>query len=493
MNKLDFLTSAPETNPRKETPSIGEHCSRLWEIVKKVTFVGVLAILGCFGAAGITFGIAGVVGLPLLIVGGSGLLIGAALGTLILLAVSLVKKSRPVSSPEQGLTKSTHQITITPTDHQDETANNQQSGQRTLPICVGKLPTIKKMEKNLKCAQDSLKVENSDNANTKKAKFSFKQESDVYRNHEETSGTSSYETLRNSGCSILGTELGIASSQGKRRSMEDEDLAVQIDFKIGSEPYQGVLSGVFDGHGGKSCSAFVKANIKDYMINALESYEAESLSHELVYHSFIDCVQKLHETFIDTKGPTANEFAGTTATISLIVNRTLYVANIGDSRTILIEKDEGNIVAMSDDAKIGASPIPSSNNKKQFRYNERFTKKVGKKGARIILNTRIQHPDYPRQSIAVGAAIGDPDYKMLSRVPQVTYFELEPSKSYCVVHACDGLWDVATTNAVGEAVREELLRNQPSESIAAKLVKNAIRCGSKDNVSAVVIVIPSQS
>ena len=64
---------------------------------------------------------------------------------------------------------------------------------------------------------------------------------------------------------------------------------------------------------------------------------------------------------------------------------------------------------------------------------------------------------------------------------------LEEFRGGYLVLACDGLYDVATTDEVGKAVQKMEQDNETVENMAKRLVYNAIRCGSKDNVTAMVV------
>lgn len=139
--------------------------------------------------------------------------------------------------------------------------------------------------------------------------------------------------------------VGIASCKGSRETMEDADLATtgSIELKDGSHPFE--LYGVFDGHGGAEASSFVKKNLARYLLNELEQRNRDGLTDEGIYHALKACCIKLDADYVCPEGMDD----GTTAAIALILDGKIWIANVGDSRTILIK--DGKPLQASEDAK----------------------------------------------------------------------------------------------------------------------------------------------
>ena len=252
---------------------------------------------------------------------------------------------------------------------------------------------------------------------------------------------------------IGGTNVGIASCQGSRPSMEDADLVTDGSINTKPDAYPFKLFGVFDGHGGAWASSFVKENLSDYLIKELESRCKDGLTEEGIFHSLKECCKKLHA---DYQG-----FDGTTATIALIINDRLWVANVGDSRTILVNQD-GTAIQASEDAKPAI---------------KRYQAKIENLGGHVVLN-RVNG------FLAVARAIGDKNVLGVVPDPKITDYPL--NFKYLVL-ACDGLYDVATTDEVGAAIKEMHDKGESPENMAKRLVQTAIQRGSSDNVSVIVI------
>jgi protein phosphatase 1L len=165
--------------------------------------------------------------------------------------------------------------------------------------------------------------------------------------------------------------------------------------------------------------------------------------------------------------------SGTTATVVLMLDGTLWTANVGDSRTILVDSSSGT-AQLSEDAK------PS---------DPRYQKGIEKRGGVIDFN---QIPPRINGSLAVARAIGDANVGPgVSSRPKITKMLLSQihSGSHLVL-TCDGIYDVASTRQVGRAVRVQGALKKNPLSIARDLVFSAYRAGSEDNLSALVVCIP---
>lgn len=258
-------------------------------------------------------------------------------------------------------------------------------------------------------------------------------------------------------------QVGMAHCQGLRNTMEDADLATQIQFKVKDHVHQAEIFGIFDGHGGAQASAFLKKHLAHYLTLALESQNQETLTEEGVFKALKACFKQLDE---DYQGDD-----GSTATIAFLLYEKIWIANVGDSRTILVK--EGITTQASEDA---TPNIP------------RYRKKIEDLGGKVSYG-RING------QLAVARAIGDKNIIgfhsgkcCVSPMPKITNYPLAEFKDGYLVLACDGLYDVASSDDVGKAVQLMAAKNMSPRRMAANLVYHAIRhYGSSDNVSAMVV------
>ena len=146
--------------------------------------------------------------------------------------------------------------------------------------------------------------------------------------------------------------------------------------------------------------------------------------------------------------------AGCTSVVAVLLGGTLYVANAGDSRAVLCRKGgEGH--DMSVDHK------PTLEGEK----------------ARILAAGGFVADGRVKGSLALSRAIGDigfkqtpgigPEAQMVTALPEVRVEQLLPGDEFLVL-ACDGIWDVMTSQQVVDFVRERLgLGHAPSAVCAA--------------------------
>ena len=93
--------------------------------------------------------------------------------------------------------------------------------------------------------------------------------------------------------------------------------------------------------------------------------------------------------------------------------------------------------------------------------------------------------------LGVGRAIGDKSVPGITARPKITTYTLPPPKpgeSRHLILTCDGIPDVCSNRQIAKAVFNQ--KGTPKE-LAEKLVTAAFRAGSADNLSAMVIQLPT--
>jgi len=103
--------------------------------------------------------------------------------------------------------------------------------------------------------------------------------------------------------------------------------------------------------------------------------------------------------------------------------------------------------------------------------------------------------------LALSRSIGDGEYKgalkqefwqrefsddLVIAEPDIVTTELGEDDDFLLL-ACDGLWDVMDNQAAVDFVSAEYLRASSAEKIARRLVKEALRLGSQDNITLVIV------
>uniref|UniRef100_A0A7N6BHW4 Protein phosphatase 1L n=1 Tax=Anabas testudineus TaxID=64144 RepID=A0A7N6BHW4_ANATE len=258
--------------------------------------------------------------------------------------------------------------------------------------------------------------------------------------------------------------VAVYSIQGRRDHMEDR-FEVMTDIVNRSHPS---IFGVFDGHGGEAAADFAKAHLPEALRQQLLAYEREK--EERGGHSYPSILEQqiltLDREMLDKLSATYNE-AGTTCLVALLSDKELTVANVGDSRGVLCDKD-GNA-------------IPLSHDHKPYQLKER--KRIKKAGGFISFNGswRVQG------ILAMSRSLGDYPLKNLNVVipdPDIMSFDLNKLQPEFMILASDGLWDTFSNEEAVRFIRERL--DEPHFG-AKSIVLQSFYRGCPDNITVMVV------
>ncbi|CAA7023259.1 unnamed protein product [Microthlaspi erraticum] len=243
---------------------------------------------------------------------------------------------------------------------------------------------------------------------------------------------------------------GYASSAGKRSSMEDffETRIDGIDGEIVG------LFGVFDGHGGARAAEYVKRHLFSNLITHPKFIsDTKSAIADAYNHTDSELLKSENSQTRD---------AGSTASTAILVGDRLLVANVGDSRAVICRA--GNAFAVSRDHK-----PDQSDERERIENAGGFVMWAGTWRVGGVL--------------AVSRAFGDRLLKQyVVADPEIQEEKIDDSLEFLIL-ASDGLWDVFSNEEAVAVVKEV---EEPEES-AKKLVGEAIRRGSADNITCVVV------
>ena len=131
---------------------------------------------------------------------------------------------------------------------------------------------------------------------------------------------------------------GTCSMQGWRITMEDKHLAIPNFFSNFS------LFAIFDGHGSDETSKFCKENFAEIL------KQNSNLKKDKIKLALEESFLKLDNLLKSEKESKKYEISGCTANILLFNKKKYYIANIGDSRTILHKKNK-EVISLSIDHK----------------------------------------------------------------------------------------------------------------------------------------------
>ncbi|KAK1399446.1 Protein-serine/threonine phosphatase [Heracleum sosnowskyi] len=243
---------------------------------------------------------------------------------------------------------------------------------------------------------------------------------------------------------------GYSSFRGKRASMEDF-----YDLKTSKIDGQTVcLFGIFDGHGGSRAAEFLKDHLFEKLMKHPEFLTNTKLAISQTYQQTdTDFLESEKDTFRDD---------GSTASTAVLVGNHLYVANVGDSRTVI--------------SKAGKA-IPLSEDHKPNRSDER--QRIENAGGVVMWAGTWRVGGV----LAMSRAFGNRMLKQFVVAEPEIQDQVIDEEFELLVLASDGLWDVVPNeDAVSLATSEE----EP-EAAARKLTETAFTRGSADNITCIVV------
>lgn len=264
----------------------------------------------------------------------------------------------------------------------------------------------------------------------------------------------------------------VSSTQGKRRSMQDTHLAGALKVTINGENLSFPIFDVFDGHYTDKCAKYLAENLKVYLQEIMsETFDDKDISDLELFNILKKTFVELGEGFIQSNDGYYE--GGSTACIALIIKDHIWVANVGDSRAILSTPEQA--IALSEDASLDL---------------EKYTKGVNKRGQFVEYD---DHDILRVRNLNMARAVGhfEEDSGVNPRAKIIKYPLEDISEEDYLVIACDGLWNVASSNQVSQTIQEEAETTPSSKEISSLLAKKAYNSGSQDNISVMVIKFKS--
>ena len=236
---------------------------------------------------------------------------------------------------------------------------------------------------------------------------------------------------------------------GERDYMEDQGKSIE---NLNGDPNQ-ILFCLFDGHGGGEVSEFLKNNFSEYMKKTLpfKNYPSD----------FAKLFKLLDKKVESLNAPEAGSTAGIAYIEKINGKRFLYCANVGDTRSILIKKNN-RILRLSYDDRVS-----------DRKEKERIIKQGG-----IIFNGRIYG------QLMLSRCFGDWSIKEYGVIvlPHVARIELTSDDLYLIL-ATDGVWDVLSDDDIVKLTQI----NSNSLGICKNIVIESLNRESEDNISCFVI------
>ena len=268
------------------------------------------------------------------------------------------------------------------------------------------------------------------------------------------------------------------SMLGKRPTNEDQHEIIQNLDGAKDELKNISIFGIFDGHGGKDVSKYLKNKLPQYFTMSHMNYDTNN--HDKL-KKYIEKVYDHVQTSLEKKLKNKSYNIGSTALVCLFYKKNKKInydiINVGDCRAVKCNKDS-----------IG---IPLSKDHKPHLVDEKA--RIEKLGGEIIFDGE----DWRIKDLSVSRAFGDMDATpYVTHKPEIFKYSLKQNDKFIIL-GCDGLWDVLSNQDAVDFVINELntidkltdMYGYSKKNIANQLANYAINSGSFDNVSVIIIFL----
>jgi len=255
------------------------------------------------------------------------------------------------------------------------------------------------------------------------------------------------------------------SLQGKRESNEDQHfIYTNLDGKDKSTNNVNVL-GVFDGHGGKIVSKYIKETLPNYFI---KKFSDNIFTKPEKYSKYVNKVFDVIQSKLKSEHPRAATYSGSTS--CLIVHCEdkypfLWIMNVGDSRGVLSNKN-GLAFQLSKDHK------PNTPDEKS---------RIEGLGGKIVYDG----VDWRVKDLSLSRSFGDLECTpYVTHLPQVFRYKLNSGDKFLIL-ACDGLWDVVSNQDAVDFI-QDLEKKSFKGNYSKALCEYSLAKGSLDNVTVII-------
>ena len=319
------------------------------------------------------------------------------------------------------------------------------------------------------------------------------------------------------------------TTKGKRNYNEDRVSIIYnipkppgyLESKNNNMPWPNCsFFGLYDGHGGSRACDFLRDNLHKYIINDkyFPSNPQKAIANGFIY------AEKLF--FKNYKGI---DSSGSCAIVVVVIEKRVYIANVGDSRAILSSKNGSKFYALSRDHRPGdekeykrildaggkiykteyeyqSKPLYNnninSNNNRSTRNNNNnsnnsFNKRINyNKPSSIIGPLRV----IPGK-LSVSRTIGDIEAKdpkfggnpnVIISIPEIKYFDNTDKNDFILIF-CDGIYEKLKNKDINDCIWDEIKKKKFGDIhnmagyCVEKLINKCIAEDSTDNLTAIMI------
>ncbi|KAF9267446.1 PP2C-domain-containing protein [Marasmius fiardii PR-910] len=264
----------------------------------------------------------------------------------------------------------------------------------------------------------------------------------------------------------------VSEMQGWRITMEDAH-AIKLDLDESPEDLNAFFA-VYDGHGGGTVAKFAGQNVHKRLMTE-EAYQTKDYEMALK-KAFLGTDEDLLANPAHARDP-----SGCTAVAALVTKDKIYVANAGDSRSVLSSK--GEALPLSFDHK------PTNESEKARITGAGGYVEYGRVNGNLALSRAIGDFDFKKNySLA-------PENQVITANPDVTVHNLDGEDEFIVL-ACDGIWDCLTSQQVIDFVRLQVSEGKELSEIGEMMCDHCLAPDTSsgagigcDNMTVLVVAI----
>lgn len=314
---------------------------------------------------------------------------------------------------------------------------------------------------------------------------------------------------------------GLFATQGKRSSMEDRHVVVEPTKESPFPACGSMFYAVFDGHGGVSAADFVADRVHRYVFGIQADAGCEPSRVPPDGPALAEALRRVDREFLAEANamPDSREWeSGCTAAVMVVRGKKVFTAHLGDTRAVIArgvvaidltkdhtpETERERVEAaggwITTEIELGLHKL------KSMQLEDPVIRKYAEAAVKWQSVSRVN------SDLGVARAIGDADFKLGPRMarfpwnfpkgvartftadivngkPDIGEFDLEDGDRFVII-ACDGLWDVFSSQQAVDLVAGFLDDHNSPEFAAERLVDLAVKLGSSDNVSVIVVLLP---
>eukprot|EP01018_Ginkgo_biloba_P011030 Gb_30858 [translate_table: standard] len=258
---------------------------------------------------------------------------------------------------------------------------------------------------------------------------------------------------------------------------------VEDQCQLESGPF-GTFVGIYDGHGGPEAAHF----INEHLFRHFQKFasEQQGMSADVIRKAFVE-TEEGFLSLVTRAWPSKPHIAevGSCCLVGVICEKTLYVANLGDSRVVMgrLVRATGEIAAVQLSTEHNAC-IEAVRQELHSLHPDDSQIVVLKHGvwrvkgiiqvSRSIGDVYLKRPEFNREPLGAKFRLPEPLRRpVLTAEPSITAYSLQPHDNF-LIFASDGLWEHLSNQ---EAV--DIVHNHPRAGSAKRLVKAALQEAAK--------------